>query len=116
MLKITQATVEVMESHNYNNFKFSAVISNEDGISVQEMDNVRKDLQRLTNKAVLQFQHYQKECNLRYRTKQEYEELERHVKSIKENFAPENWDERQKAMVQHFENFVFNNMYDYEDF
>lgn len=53
---IKSASVKVMLSYNYNHFEASMVVENEEGVTVQDVDNARKDCQRLCDKAIKQYQ------------------------------------------------------------
>lgn len=52
---ITSASAKIMLSYDYSHFEISAGIENEDGLSLKEIDNLRKDVQRLADKAVSQY-------------------------------------------------------------
>ncbi len=53
---IKSASVKVMQSFNYNHFEASLVIENEEGLDLTEVDEAIKYCQRLTDKAVGQYQ------------------------------------------------------------
>lgn len=53
---IKSASVKVMQSYNYCHFEASMSLENDNGISVNEIDEARKSCQRLTNKAIGQYQ------------------------------------------------------------
>lgn len=52
---IQSASVKVMQSYDYCHFEASMSLANDNGISKEEIDNARKECQRLTDKAVSQF-------------------------------------------------------------
>ncbi len=115
MSKITQVTVEVMESHNYNNFKYSAIVENPDGVTIQEMDDTRKMLQRLTNKAVEQYQKHKENASVLLGEEREIKRLEFEVQRIRNNYQRDSWTIEQKAIVKAFEDYEYTKRYDYED-
>jgi hypothetical protein len=53
---IKSASVKVMQSYNYCHFESSMSLENEEGIPLKDIDNARKECQRLTDKAVSQYQ------------------------------------------------------------
>jgi hypothetical protein len=52
---IKSASVKIMLSYDYSHFETSMSLDNEDGLSNQDIDNARKECQRLCDKAVSQF-------------------------------------------------------------
>jgi len=54
--KVKTASVKVMQSYNYCHFEASMTIENEDGLELLDIDGARKNCQRLTDKAVKQYQ------------------------------------------------------------
>lgn len=53
--KIKSASVKVMLHYDYSYFEASMSLGNDDGISIEEIDNARKSCQRLSDKAVAQY-------------------------------------------------------------
>lgn len=53
--KIKNASVKVMLSHDYSHFECLMSLENDNGLSMKEIDNARKDCQRLADKAVSQY-------------------------------------------------------------
>ena len=53
--KTTSASVKVMQSYNYNHFEVILGISDDEGLTMQEINEKRKDAQRLTDEAVRQY-------------------------------------------------------------
>lgn len=53
--KRTTASVKVMLSYDYSHFEASMSLENEDGLSIKDIDEARKDCQRLADKAVSQY-------------------------------------------------------------
>jgi predicted nucleotide-binding protein len=112
--KITTASVKVMQSYNYCHFEASMSLENSDGLETIDIDNARKDCQRLTDKAVKQYQQSKsfelKRANLR----SEKSILEREVANIKA--MPENtWSVTDKAKVKALADHNWDLQFDYED-
>lgn len=114
MTKITTATVKVMQSYNYCHFEASMSLENEAGIEPIEIDNARKDCQRLTDKAVKQFQTAKSVESKRANLNFEKQALEREVASIKQK-VKEDWSVTDKAKVKALEDHNWNLQFDYED-
>lgn len=53
--KIKSASVKVMQSFNYCHFEVCTTIENDEGLTKAEIDDARKDCQRLTDKAIEQY-------------------------------------------------------------
>jgi hypothetical protein len=53
--KIKTASVKVMLSYDYSHFEASMSLENDNGLSMKEIDDARKDCQRLADKAVGQY-------------------------------------------------------------
>lgn len=54
--KIKNASVKVMLSYDYSHFECAMSVENEEGLSLKDIDDARKNCQRLANKAVGQYQ------------------------------------------------------------
>ena len=52
---IKSASVKVMLSHDYSHFEASMALENESGIPLKDIDEARKNCQRLADKAVGQY-------------------------------------------------------------
>ena len=105
------ASVKVMNSYDYCHFEVA--LSAED-VSLEDVDNLRKDAQRLVDKAIKQYK-IAKRVAMIDRTPSP--ELERKVKAIKENFPQSEWTPGQQATVKEFEDRSFRASlsYNYED-
>jgi hypothetical protein len=108
------ATVKVMLSHNYNHFEASIALENENGVSVEDIDNARKDCNRLCDKAIKQYnvakQMELKRANLR----SEKSQLEREVSEIKSR-DKSSWTVTEKAKVKALEDHDWELRWDYDD-
>lgn len=112
--KITTASVKVMQSYNYCHFEASMSLENEEGIENVDIDNARKDCQRLTDKAVKQYQQAKEFESKRANLRSEKSILEREVANIKS--MPENtWSVTDKAKVKALADHNWDLQFDYED-
>jgi uncharacterized protein YaiL (DUF2058 family) len=112
--KITSASVKVMQSYNYCHFEASMSLENENGLESVDIDNARKECQRLTDKAVSQYQVAKKVENRRASLNSEKSMLEREVNLIKQQ--PENtWSVTDKAKVKALADHEWDLKYNYED-
>ena len=120
MSKTIQATVKVMLSYDYCHFEISKTIVNEitqgsvfvaPGISQQEIDEARKDCQRLADKAVGQYRTAKDMATKRLGNSYERMQLEKEVRDIKQKkdefVTPED-----KAKIKALEDY---NHYNYMD-
>lgn len=53
--KITTASVRIALSHNYSTFEVAVNLENENGISIEDIDNARKQSQLLATNAVNEY-------------------------------------------------------------
>src|ERR1035437_1439724 len=53
--KIKSASVKIMLSYDYSHFETCMSLENEEGVTKQDIDNARKDCQRLCDKAISQY-------------------------------------------------------------
>lgn len=120
MSKTIQATVKVMLSYDYCHFEISKTIVNEitqesvfsaPGITQQEIDDARKDCQRLADKAVGQYRTAKDIATKRLGSSYERMQLEKEVRDIKQKkdefVTPED-----KAKIKALEDY---NHYNYMD-
>ena len=105
------ASVKIMLSYDYCHFEVCLSTSQEDLILCQ-VDDMRKDCQRLADKAVRQYQIAKKSITGQERGSIARKELEKKVQIIKENFPQSEWTPEQKATVKALDDFKF---YDYQD-
>ncbi len=83
-------------------------------VTLEEVDDLRKDAQRLVDKAIRQYKVAKRVAAI---DRTEYPELERRVKVIKENYPQSEWTPEQMAIVKELEDRKFRASlsYDYED-
>ena len=128
MSKTTQATVKVMLSYDYCHFEISKTIDSEViidtespfgtntmSITNEEIDNARKDCQRLADKAVGQYKTAKDLASKRLGNSYERMQLEKEVALIKQKkeefITPED-----KAKVKALEDYNHYNYMDDEDY
>jgi predicted nucleic acid-binding protein len=108
------ATVKTMISHNYNHFEASICLENENGLTVEEINEARKDCNRLCDKAIRQYNDAKQVAMRRINLKNEKTQLEREVKSIKEKDEKE-WSVTDKAKVKALADHEWELIWDYDD-
>lgn len=115
---LKSASVKVMLSYDYSHFEASVSLENESGLSIKEIDEARKNCQRLASKAAGQYKIYKEMASRRndgeYKMKMFEEECKRiglkqeHDRTLKEiamlkQYQDEEWQAQ------------FEYDYDYED-
>ena len=115
MNEISHASVKVMRSYDYCHFE--VVLGVSEPIFPEGVDELRKEAQRLADKAVEQYKVAKEAANRRLGSKADVERLEDRVKIIRENFPKSEWTPEQKATVKALEDaqYVASRVYDYED-
>lgn len=113
--KHSSASVKVMLSYDYCHFE--VVLGCDREISTSEVDAMRKDAQRLADKAVEQYRVAKAEESRLRRADAIMLDLSTKVKAIKENIPKSEWDAEQKATVKAYEDAEFRvtQLYDYQD-
>lgn len=111
---IKSAAVKVMLSYNYNHFESSMTLENESGVSVADIDNARKDCQRLCDKAIKQYDIAKQVANRQISLKHERANLESEVARIKQ-MPKETWTVTDKAKVKALEDHNWELWFDYQD-
>jgi len=108
------ATVKVMLSHDYNHFESSICIENEEGLTVKEIDEARKDCARLCDKAIRQYKSAKNIESQRIELRGEKRRLQLEVDRIKE-FQKSKWTPEEKAKVKTLEDNDWQLAWDYDD-
>lgn len=80
--KIKTASVKVMLSYDYSHFETSMSIENENGLSMKDIDEARKNCQRLSDKAVSQYKTAKDKFARRENIKFEMDNFESKCKMI----------------------------------
>lgn len=118
MTMIKSASVKIMLSYDYSHFETCMSLENEEGVTKEEIDNARKDCQRLCDKAVAQYkiaksaaanrqdgkyrmQNFEIECK-KIQAKHEQDRTLKEIAMLKQ-YEDENWQAQ------------FDHDYDYED-
>ncbi len=115
---IKNASVKVMLSYNYCHFETSMHVENEKGLSSKDIDEARKQCQRLCDKAVGQYQKAKAEAAARSDGQYKMRAFEADCKAIA---AKDEHDRTLKeiAMLKQYQDEKwqeqFENDYDYED-
>jgi hypothetical protein len=116
--KIKTASVKVMLSYDYSHFEASMSLENDKGLTMFEIDEARKNCQRLADKAVSQYKVFKSAASKRqdgiYKM-QNFEAQCKNIKAKKENDRTLN----EIAMLKQYENEAwqeqFYDEYDYQD-
>lgn len=116
--KIKDASVKVMLSYDYSHFEVSMTLENDNGLTLKEIDEARKNCQRLADKAVSQYKtaklmaakridgeyemkNFEAECK-RIQAKDEHDRTLKEIAMLKQ-YEDEKWREQ------------FYYAYDYDD-
>ncbi|MCL1933560.1 MAG: hypothetical protein FWF53_07105 [Candidatus Azobacteroides sp.] len=115
---IKSASVKIMLSYDYSHFETAMSVDNENGLSMKDIDNARKDCQRLCDKAVGQYKKAKETAEYRSTGEFDMRNFEAQCKRISEK--PE--CERtvfEKAVLKQYEDenwkAQFDYVYDYDD-
>lgn len=108
---IANASVKVMNSYDYCHFE---VALSAESVSLQDVDNMRKEAQRLVDKAIKQYKIAKRDAS---RNRDVPFELQRQASAIMKNFPKSEWTPEQKAVIKAIDdiNFRASRFYDYED-
>lgn len=116
--KRTTASVKVMLSYDYCHFETSMSLENESGITTIDIDNARKDCQRLSDKAVAQYKISKKMASMRSDGEYKMNNFEATCKSIAQKPEGER-TVNEVAMLKQYQDedwrSQFEYPYDYED-
>lgn len=110
----TLATVKIMRSHDYCHFESSIQIEGEN-ITLTDIDNARKDCQRLCDKAVGQYITAKNESANRASNSRERMNLENEVSGIKATKSEQQYTPLDKAKIKALDDWNHQNRYDYDD-
>ena len=107
-----KASVKVMNSYDYGHFEFT--LSSDQAKTKKEINEMRKEAQRLVDEAIRQYRKAKEMIAKRDSLGYERENLEREVKAIKENVPHNEWTPDQKAKVKHLTDKDYWSRYDYD--
>jgi len=115
---VKEASVKVMLSYDYSHFESSMSIENENGLSMKEIDEARKNCQRLCDKAVHQYKTHKANAAARSDGKYKMAAFEQECQRIA-NKSEQDRTLKEIAMLKQYqdENWKaqFEDEYDYED-
>ena len=121
MNKTTSSTVRILLSHDYCHFEVSKVIEgvmDDHGtvmhVTNKEIDDTRKDCQRLADKAVGQYKKAKTEAAARTQYSSERYNLEREVTELLKKDS-QLLSPLEKAKIKALEDYQHQNFYDYMD-
>jgi hypothetical protein len=109
---VDTSSVKVMLSFDYCHFE---VVLGLQGASLEEVNELGKDAQRLADERVRQYQKAKERA--RQSRIADPEREGRRVMAIKENWPQSEWTDEQKAIVKEWEDYQYelNHPYDYDD-
>lgn len=109
-----KARVKVMLSYDYCHFEIALEAK---VARLSEVDELRKDAQRLADKAVSQYKIAREDASRQYIQENTRKKLSREVLVITENYPRSEWTPEQKATVKAYEDaeYALRCGYDYED-
>ena len=112
---IKSASVKIMLSYDYSHFETAMSVENENGLSIKDIDNARKDCQRLCDKAVGQYKKAKETAENRSIGEFDMRNFESKCKWISEK--PES--ERtacEVAMLKQYEDENWRAQFDYDEY
>lgn len=116
--KIKNASVKVMLSYDYSHFEALMALENDNGLTLQEIDEARKDCQRLADKAVGQYKTAKEMAACRIENGYRMQNFEAECKRIKDK-SDQDRTIKEIAMLKQYENenwrAQFDCYYDYDD-
>lgn len=115
---IKSASVKIMLSYDYSHFETSMTLENESGVTKLDIDNARKECQRLCDKAIMQFKTAKEMASKRSDGEYRMKNFEAECKSIA-NKQECDRTMREIAMLKQYNDEEWRNQflypYDYED-
>lgn len=110
-----KGSVKIMLSHDYCHFEIC--LGSDDDMTLEQIDDMRKDAQRLADKAVEQYKIAKKARDKIVWSKEEIDRLTQEVKIIKENYPKSEWTPQQQAVIKTFDDLQYQitRAYDYQD-
>ena len=110
-----KGSVKIMLSYDYNHFEVA--LASDDDMTLEEIDEMRKNAQRLADKAVTQYKIAKIAAEKRAKLVREKEELEKEVALLKQTKLESEWTAEEKAKVKALEDKKYwdRHQYDYDD-
>ena len=116
--KIKSASVKIMLSYDYSHFETCMSLENEEGVSQQDIDNARKDCQRLCDKAVKQYKIAKEMASMRQDAEYRMHNFEEECKRIAKK-PEQDRTVKEVGMLKQYEQEKWREQfeydYDYED-
>lgn len=108
-------SVKVMRSYDYCHFEIA--LSSSEELTLKQIDEMRKEAQRLVDKAVKQYRIAKADAGKRHGIEYTIMGLKDKVDIINENFPKSHWTPEQKAIIKEYEDSLFRQAlyYNYED-
>ncbi|MFA5186750.1 MAG: hypothetical protein WC551_09760 [Patescibacteria group bacterium] len=107
-----KCSVKVMRSYDYCHFE--VCLGSDENLTLQQIDDLRKDAARLADKAVRQYKIAKGRAFEDARHSATRLELEFIVRAIKENIPKSEWSPEDKATVKALDDWNYE-PYDYQD-
>lgn len=107
------ASVKVMLSYDYCHFEVSMSIENENGLSLKDIDDARKNCQRLADKAVGQYKTAKSNAANRTDGQYKMQDFETTCKKIQAK-NEEDRTVKEIAMLKQYENENWRAQFDYD--
>jgi hypothetical protein len=108
------ATVKIMLSYDYNHFETSICLENEEGLIISEINEARKNCNRLCDIAIKQYNDSKQVSLRRASLKNEKAILEKEVGAIKKR-NEDTWSVIDKAKVKALADHNWELKWDYDD-
>lgn len=111
------ASVKVMNSYDYCHFEVCLSKKNSEAVTTKDVDDMRKDAQRLVDKAIAQYKIAKQAEQVRIEAECSAKRLERRLERIKKEVPESEWTPEHKAQVKALADHQFRMSlcYDYED-
>lgn len=113
---VYKASVSIMRSYDYSHFEVQ--LGTDEELTIEQINDMRKEAMRLVDKAVKQYQIARNREKIQNQGDSfTHKELQRKVQIIVENYPQSEWTPAQKAIVKELNDFEFamSHGYDYED-
>jgi len=109
-----KGSVKVMRSYDYCHFE--VCLSSDEEKTLEEINDMRKEAAKLTDKAVKQYAQFKNFHGWIADSRYEFRRLEKEIAEIKETPKSE-WTPKQKAKIKLFDDilFCYEREYDYDN-
>jgi hypothetical protein len=110
---IKSASVKIMLSYDYSHFETAMSVENENGLSMKDIDEARKNCQRLADKAVSQYKKAKQMADKRTDGKWKIQNFEAQCERISEKPEGERTI-NEIAMLKQYKDENWRSQFDYE--